>query len=69
MRRDAEWVTDTDFLCPWCGHRQSDTWEFVGDLRGGDVHECQSCERPIEIVQIDYTAHLYIRRGEAKETP
>jgi predicted SprT family Zn-dependent metalloprotease len=60
---DATWVTDGDFLCPWCGKRQTDTWEFVGELRGGDTYECQRCEKPIEIVQIDYTAHLNIRRG------
>lgn len=60
---DATWVTDADFLCPWCGARQTDTWEFVGQLAGGDIHPCQSCEKPIEIVQIDFIAHMNIRRG------
>ncbi len=61
---DATWVTDSDFLCPWCGCLQTDTWEFVGDLHGGDVHPCQSCEKPIEIIQVDWIAHLNIRRAD-----
>lgn len=64
----AEWVTDSDFRCPWCGYRQTDTWEFVGELRGGGTYECQSCGKSIAIIQIDYTAHLYIDRGAEPAT-
>jgi len=48
-----------EIVCPHCGKRQSDSWEwFTGKKESVDI-ECSTCERPFHVrqfVEITYTS-------------
>jgi len=48
-----------EIVCPHCGEKQSDSWEyFAGQTESVDI-ECEMCERPFHVqqfVDISYTS-------------
>ena len=50
-------------VCPACGHRHRDAWEwhFDGDMDGSAKRECDACGAEFQcdrIVSVDYTTRL-----------
>ena len=50
-----------DITCPYCGHKESDSWEVTGD-HDGDKNEieCYECGKTFEFVtniDVSYTSY------------
>lgn len=46
-----------DIVCPYCGHKFDDSWEY-GDIQSGMEIECDKCDktfRAYSIVDISYS--------------
>lgn len=44
---------ESEVVCPWCGHRHSDSWEYSEGQQ-----ECSNCERKFEMsrtVEVTYS--------------
>lgn len=53
---NEQWHKD-EITCPWCGHEETDSWEFDGEY--DDEYECEHCGRPFvleRVVDITYTS-------------
>lgn len=54
---DCEYTSQV--VCPWCGHKHKDSWEFFASTRNEGIDaECESCDKPMRInehVTIQYT--------------
>lgn len=49
-----------EIVCPWCGHKFSDSWEYNDD--GDSVIDCRECDQPIVLyVNVDVT--YYTKKG------
>jgi len=47
--------TEQDIPCPWCGHSNDANDYYVDNcLIPGFTFECDECENPIEILDVDY---------------
>jgi len=64
-REISEFNGDTDYqdlaVCPWCGNRNSESWELDDD----SSHTCCNCERDYELsiyVEISYST-TKVREG------
>ena len=60
---DIEYEFTREPICPACGHRHRDAWEWGFDdaLEGHTTHECDSCGAEFEcdrIVTVDYSTRL-----------
>ncbi len=54
-------VNNTDEIkCPYCGHEQSDSWEYSGD---SGTAECDFCEKGFE-----YTRNIFVDYSTEKTT-
>ena len=51
---------NSDPICPWCGHKQQDAWEYgLDDGEDMDI-ECDACEREFTVecsLDIRYTTY------------
>lgn len=51
-------LLQSDPVCPWCGHRHQDAWEWDAD---SEDTECDSCEREFHyerVVTVKYTTKV-----------
>lgn len=48
-RREDEMDIDHEYtkhmICPYCGYKQRDVWEFIGNNEDGDT-DCGGCDKP-----------------------
>ena len=63
--RELEWENEQPnkeaITCPWCGHEESDSWEFEGEY--DDAHECTECGKKfiLEVLtEVTYTSRRRI---------
>ena len=38
-------INDGYTICPWCGYRDDDAWEY----RAGQVYDCPECDEPYRV--------------------
>lgn len=53
--------------CPYCGHKDRDSWEFGGDEGSAEEQECGECERTFMVtrhVSITYTSEPIKEGGQ-----
>lgn len=51
---DHEWTTE--IVCPYCGHKDRDSWEWNDGHEGDGTSECGECEREFRV-----SRHVMIR--------
>ena len=59
-QRDDDWA-----ICPWCGHKHGDCWEWVTDMPR--TTRCDECDN-LFTVEADYSV-TYISYVTGEETP
>lgn len=59
--KDHEWSNDP--LCPYCGHKAQDAWEWGADTESG-THECGNCEK-----EYVWRMHIMVRYSTNEITP
>lgn len=43
MEERAERNCEDEVTCPYCGHEESESWEWGNGEEGGDIEECPEC--------------------------
>lgn len=51
---------DENIICPYCGHKQSDPWEYFTGRREDTTITCGECEKDFRATQ--HTAITYSTR-------
>ena len=55
---DYEYQHTRFITCPYCGHKEMDSWEYA-DMKGDCEIDCPQCEKPFILLQpeieINYT--------------
>lgn len=61
--KEIDHTHTAEIVCPWCGHKFLDCWEFEDD---GDM-ECYECDRPLTYSR-SITVTYSTRKVEPEET-
>jgi transposase len=61
---DWEQVDNHYVICPHCGHKHGDTWEFFGDREDTEI-TCHECERDFFASRIISETFITCRKVEA----
>lgn len=59
------WRED-QIVCPWCGHRHSDSWEWIPPDSECTELDCEECEKPIQLT-IEREVLYTTKRGDAAD--
>ena len=72
MSEEIEHEFTVNVVCPWCGHRERDSWDR--HMNDGDCEEddCSACLKPFMvscIVSIEYSTEKDHARVETEPKP
>lgn len=60
MNEEYETEFTDEIICPWCGYKFSDSWEY--DDEDGSIIDCPDCNKPI-ILGVHISVSYITRRG------
>jgi hypothetical protein len=53
MVDEYDCMLEAEIVCPWCGHRHSDSYEYIPDNWSECTElDCEECEQTIELTVV-----------------